>query len=118
MRKLLPVLPLLAALSGGCVSVANQKSVAPPSGLFADFSAPLTAISEPVPCENLKSGSASNSLYVWAWPIMPVLDVSFVDMTFKEAIENGGLSKVYFADYHQDSFLGLVTKFTVTAYGE
>ena len=37
MRKLLPVLPLLAALCGGCVSVASQKTVVPPPGLFADF---------------------------------------------------------------------------------
>ncbi len=118
MRKLLPVLPLLAALCGGCVSVASQKTVVPPPGLFADFSAPLTPISEPVPCADLKSGSATKGLYVWAWPLAGFLDASLVDMTLQEAIENGGLSKVYFADYHQNSFLGLVTKFTVTAYGE
>ena len=40
------------------------------------------------------------------------------DMALREAIANGGLKKVYFADYEQQTFLGFVTVFTVTAYGE
>lgn len=118
MRGMLLCAPLLAALCCGCVSVSSKETVVPPSGLFADFSAPLTPISEPVPCTGLKSGTASKNLYLWAWPIPLRLDASICNMALRSAIENGGLAKVYFADYHQDTFLGLVTKFTVTAYGE
>ena len=118
MRRSLLLAPLLAALCCGCVSVASQRTVVPPPGAFADFSAPLTPIAEPVPCTDLKVGTASENLYVWAWPLAGVLDASFCDMALQRAMENGGLTKVYFADYHQNSFLGLVTKFTVTAYGE
>ncbi len=118
MHRILLCAPLLAVLCCGCVSVSSKETVVPPPGLFADFSAPLTTIAEPVPCTELKTGTASNNLYVWAWPLLPVLHVSFCDMTLQDAIENGGLTKVYFADYHQDSFFGLVTRFTVTAYGE
>lgn len=118
MRRTLLLAPLLAALCCGCVSVASQRTVVPPPGAFADFSAPLTPIVEPVPCTDLKVGTASRSLYVWAWPFAFAIDASLCDMTLQSAMENGGMTKVYFADYHQDSFLGLVTKFTVTAYGE
>ena len=40
------------------------------------------------------------------------------DMALREAIEDGNLKKVYFADYEQQTFLGFVTFFSVTAYGE
>lgn len=118
MRRLLPCVPLLAVLCCGCVSVSSKETVVPPPGLFADFSAPLTPITEPITLRTLKKGTATENLYVWAWPILPVLNASFCDMALQKAIANGGLNKVYFADYHQDSFFGLVTKFTVTAYGE
>ena len=49
MRRLLLCVPLLAVLCFGCVSVSSKKTVVPPPGLFADFSAPLTPITEPVP---------------------------------------------------------------------
>jgi len=118
MRRILPCALLLAVLASGCVSVSSKETVVPPSGLFADFSAPLTPITEPIPCTNLKTGTATKNLYVWAWPLFFPLSVSVCDMALQSAIENGGLEKVYFADYKQYSFLGLVTKFTVTAYGE
>ena len=119
MRRLLLCAPLLAALCCGCVSVSSKETVVPPSGLFADFSAPLTPITEPVPCENLKTGTATENLYFWAWPLVYVpFDATFCEMALQTAIENGGLTKVYFADYHQNSFFGLLTEFTVTVYGE
>ena len=119
MRRMLLCVPLLAVLCCGCVSVSSKESLVPPPGLFADFSAPLTPIVEPVPCTNLKRGTASQNLYVWAWPLIFFpFNAYFGDMALQNAIEDGGLTKVYFADYHQDSFFGLVTRFTVTAYGE
>lgn len=118
MHRIFLCVPLLAVLCCGCVSVSSTETVVPPPGLFADFSAPLTPITEPIPCADLKTGTATKNLYVWAWPLLPFLNASFCDMALQDAIENGGLTKVYFADYHQDSFFGLVTRFTVTAYGE
>ena len=118
MRSVLLAVTLAAALCCGCVSIQSSKTVVPPSALFSDFSAPLTPITEPVPCTNLKTGTATQSLYVWTWPLLPFISVSDCDMTLKSAMENGGITKVYYADYSQDSFLGIVTKFTVTVYGE
>ena len=118
MRTAFLAVSLLMVLCTGCVSVRNDKSIVPPPGLFADFSAPLTAITEPIPCKNLKVGTASKNLYVWTWPILPFISVSDCDATLETAMKEGGMKKVYFADYHQNSFFGLVTRFTVTAYGE
>lgn len=118
MRRMLLCAPLLAVLCCGCVSVSSKETVVPPPGLFADFSAPLTPITEPIAMTTLKTGKATENLYVWAWPLWGIFNASFCDMALQKAIENGGLKKVYFADYHQDSFFGLITRFTVTAYGE
>ena len=108
---------LLAAC--GCVSVKGDRTLVPPTGLYAHFRAPLSVNRVSVPCENLKTGKASENLYIWAWPLVFFpFNASFCDMALQSAIEDGGLTKVYFADYHQDSFFGLVTRFTVTAYGE
>ena len=46
------------------------------------------------------------------------LSTDICDMALRGAIANGELKKVYFADYEQKTFLGFVTVFTVTAYGE
>ena len=118
MQRIWLAVMLSAALCCGCVSVQNSKTLVPPSALFSEFSAPLTPITEPVPCTNLKSGTASQNLYVWTWPILPFISASDCDMMMKSAMEDGGITKVYYADYSQDSFLGIVTKFTVTVYGE
>ena len=49
---------------------------------------------------------------------MERLPADVCDMALREAIEDGYLKKVYFADYEQHTFLGFVSFFEVTAYGE
>ncbi len=106
---------LLAAC--GCVSVKGDRTLVPPTGLYAHFRAPLTVNREPVPCENLKSGTGSQSIYFKEW-VYTGLSTDICDMALREAIEDGKFTKVYFADYEQETFLGFVTIFKVTAYGE
>ena len=106
----------LAAMAG-CVSVKGEKTLVPPSGLFSHFRAPLAANVAPVPCTNLKVGKGDISVYVKDW-VYSGIGADVCNMALQNAIQNGGLKKVYFADYEQTSYLGFVTLFTVTAYGE
>ena len=109
----------VAALLGacGCVSVKGDRTLVPPTGLYAHFRAPLSVNRESIPCDNLKSGTGSRSVYLKEW-VYTGLSAEICDMALREAIENGKLKKVYFADYEQETFLGFVTLFKVTAYGE
>ena len=106
---------LLAAC--GCVSVKGDKTLVPPTGLYAHFRAPLSVNRESVPCENLKRGTVSRADYPTAG-IYTGLSADFCDMALRDAIDDGQLTKVYFADYEQETFLGFITLFKVTAYGE
>ena len=101
----------------GCVSVKGDKTLVPPTGLYAHFRAPLSVNRESVPCENLKSGTGSRAVYLKEW-VYSGLSADICDMALRDAIEDGKLKKVYFADYEQHTFLGFITLFTVTAYGE
>lgn len=116
MKRLLPVLPLAAALCG-CVSVKSDHGLVPPSGLVADFRAPLVVPRGPVPCENLKVGKGSSSVYVKEW-LYTGASVDVTDMLLDKAMRDAGIRRLCFADYEQYSILGFVTVFTVTAYGE
>ena len=109
----------VAALLGacGCVSVKGDKTLVPPTGLYAHFRAPLAVSRESVPCANLKSGTGSKAVYVKEW-VYTGLSAEVCNMALRDAIEDGKLTKVYFADYEQQTFLGFVTLFKVTAYGE
>ena len=101
----------------GCVSVKGDKTLVPPTGLYAHFRAPLSVNRESVPCTNLKSGTGSRAVYLKEW-VYTGLSADVCDMALQEAIADGNLKKVYFADYEQHTFLGFVTLFKVTAYGE
>jgi len=102
----------------GCVSVKGDRTLVPPTGLYAHFRAPLSVSHEPVPCENLKTGTgSSSSIYLQEW-VFTGISADVCDMALRKAIGNGKLKKVYFADYEQHTFLGFVSFFEVTAYGE
>ena len=101
----------------GCVSVKGDKTLVPPTGLYAHFRAPLAVNRESVPCDNLKSGTGSSSVYLKEW-VYTGLSADICDMALRKAIDNGKLTKVYFADYEQHTFFGFVSLFKVTAYGE
>lgn len=46
------------------MSVKNDNSLVPPSGLVSNFSAPLVVPRGPVPCSGLKTGHGSRSVFV------------------------------------------------------
>lgn len=46
------------------------------------------------------------------------LDVAFDDASIQKAAKNGGLSKIYYADYEAKSVLGVFGMFTTKVYGE
>ena len=105
---------LLAAC--GCVSVKGDKTLVPPTGLYAHFRAPLSVNRESVPCDNLKCGTGSQAVYVKDW-VYTGLSAEVCDMALREAIEDGNIEKVYFADYEQETLRGFDTLFKVTEYG-
>lgn len=101
----------------GCVSVKNDRSIVPPPAFISFVKAPLTVPSEPVSCGSLKRGEAADSIYVWEY-LYTRITVTVWNSTLEKAMRNGGLTKLHYADYTMESYLGYVTIFTVTAYGE
>lgn len=116
MSRVVWFMPLLA-LGTGCVSVAGKGTIVPPTGIYSHFRAPLTITGASFPCENLKKGESSSGVYVKEW-VYTGIDAGVCEMALEDAIRNGQLTKVHFADYEQHSLLGFVTWFSVTAYGE
>ena len=109
-RRLLPAL-LAVLLTTGCVQW--QAPVVPPPGLlFTQYRAPLTPEVSGVPVTT-KVGIHNSrffglSQYSFAWD----------DASIAAAAKQGGLSKVYYADYEVLNVLGIYAEFTVRAYGE
>lgn len=110
---------LLCALTlSGCVCVYNHDGLQPPSAFCSHLSGTVGVPKCPLPIGEIrKSGKTGTSVIVKEW-IFSGASVDVLDMTLRRAIENGGLKKVYYADYDQTSYLGFVTLFSVTAYGE
>ena len=108
--RLLAVL-LAVLLTAGCAFW--RAPVVPPGGvLFTQYRAPLTPQVSGVPVAKKVGMHTSHYfayfLYSFAW------DDASIDAAAKE----GGLSRVYYADYEVLSILGLYARFTVRAYGE
>lgn len=78
--------------------------------------APLTTDFNNTPV-GLKKGTASGVIY-FREPFLTNLSFAAGDATIEEAAKNGGLKKVYYADYEYLNILGIYAKFTVNAYGE
>lgn len=116
MLKCLLCSALLLAV-GGCVSVKNDRNLVPPPGCFTDFKAPLTVMTGPLPCTNLKTGTYTEVVSIYDW-LLTGVSACIGEASIASAMKQGGLSKVYFADYHQKSYLGWITFITVTVYGE
>lgn len=113
----LAVLPILATVLCGCVSVSNSSTVVPPPGLVAVIHAPLTSVNGPLPCKGLKKGTCEEVFYIHDY-ILTGLTATVGDNTIKSAMDSGGLKKLYYADYKLVSYLGFITTLEVTAYGE
>lgn len=116
MRFLL-TLPLIAAV--GCVSIKNDTGFTPPVALCSHFRATVGCPRDSVPCGAAvaKIGRADGSVMVKEW-VYSGISADVVDMALREAIANGGIRKLHYADYEQTSYLGFVTTFNLVAYGE
>ena len=105
------------ALLAGCVSVENQNGLTPPSALCSKVKGTIGVPKDPVPVGGLKTARTSASLHLHEW-VFSGASAGLIDMALQNALSNGELKKVYYADYEQVSILGFVTVFNVTAYGE
>lgn len=101
----------------GCVSVRNGDGLTPPSALCSKIKGTIGIPRESVPTVGLRSGCTDGTVHVKEW-IFTGISAGMVNMALQDAVKNGVLKKVYYADYEQVSYLGFVTVFNITAYGE
>ena len=106
-----------SAMLTGCVVVDNRGGLIPPSALCSAIKGTVGVPSEPVPVGSLKSARTNVAVHLQEWAVTGA-SAGLIDMALQSALSNGGLKKVYYADYEQISILGFVTVFNVTAYGE
>lgn len=98
----------IALLLSGCMLAAP---VIPPQGwVYNDTKAPITTNFKDTPI-GTKVGSSSSSSLLWGL-------IAFGDCSIHSAAQQGGLSKIYHADYEHFNILGLYSKTTVYVYGE
>ena len=117
-NKLATALTLIAGtILAGCVSVDNRDGLNPPVALCSNIRGTIGVPKGAVPVAGLKSARTDATVHFKEW-IFTGLSAGMVDMTLQNALANSGLKKVYYADYEQTSYLGFVTVFNVTAYGE
>jgi len=116
MRHVL-LLPALAALILGATGCGLFRApVIPPQGiLFSQVTAPLSLDFDETPvCA--KHGEATSRFF--HEPLFTQLEFAWDKALLADAARNGGLSKVYYADYTHTNILGIYSTFTVRAYGE
>lgn len=107
----------VGVMLAGCVSVKNQNGLTPPSALCSKVRGTIGVPKGSVPVGDLKSARTAASLHLHEW-VFSGASAGLIDMSLRNALSNGELKKVYYADYEQMSILGFVTVFNVTAYGE
>lgn len=108
------ILLAVAALCGGCFGWAAP--VRPPVGfLFTHYSAPLTANATDFKVEGIKGSSHTFALRE---PFVTGQGVAWAQAAVEEAARQGGLKKVYYADYEVLNVLSIYGRFTVRVYGE
>ena len=108
---------VVGALLTGCVSVKNQNGLTPPSALCSKIKGTIGVPKDPVAVGNSETARTSASLHLHEW-VFSGASAGLIDMALQNALSNGELKKVHYADYEQISILGFVTVFNVTAYGE
>lgn len=104
------------ALLTGCVSVQNRAGITPPSALCSNVRGTVGVPKGPVPV-GVKSAKTGCTVHLREW-LFTGLSAGMVDMAIQSAVRNSGLKKVYYADYEQVSYLGFVSVFNITVYGE
>ena len=132
---LLAALALLAASGAGSGCATAYRSPVRPFGrgllprgvggswggglIYSDYKAPLTTDFNATPASSLKTGKASTSYLFIPLIVIPLgLDFAFNKASIEEAARNGGIKKVYYADYEFLNVLGIYSSYTTIAYGE
>ena len=116
-RRTVAIALAVGALLAGCVSVENQNGLTPPSALCSKITGTIGVPKGSVPVGKLKTARTSVSLHLHEW-LFSGASAGLIDMSLQNALSNGKLEKVYYADYEQISLFGFVTVFNMTAYGE
>jgi len=97
-------------VSVGCMAGYYRTPVQPSAGfLFARLEAPLTI-------DN--NGAAVTSKWGTAYSESFLGLIAIGDSSIQSAAENGGLSRIAYADYKFYNILGLYSKFTTVVYGQ
>jgi TRL-like protein family len=114
------LLGVICIAISGCLDA--RMGVSPPPGLlYAYYSAPLAIKAKDMknmpPLESLKVGTASTNK-VDARIGYGALSLGWNDMDLTTAMENGGITKVYYADYEFLSVLGVYIDAQIRVYGE
>ncbi len=112
MKATVGVIALLAVVAVFCEGCAAVRApVVPPIGsVFNQTKAPLSTEFAETPVA-MKHGQASAVSILFSL-------FSFGDCSLQAAAENGGLRKIYSADYEFKNILGLYMQTTVIAHGE
>jgi len=105
------------SFAAGYGSTGVRVPVAPPTGYgFAHQSAPIETNFEATPVGS-REGEAV--IYFLQDPIFTGLPiVTFGDASLAEAIKDGGLQTVHYADYHIVSVLGIYVQLTLRVSGD
>ena len=113
------ILVFLLGTCAGCGGSALWRTpVRPPhAGLVTMYSAPLTTNFSNTPVPAKRRVGAASTMYIRDI-FFTGLDVAFDDASIQKAAKNGGLSKIYYADYEAKSVLGVFGMFTTKVYGE
>ena len=113
--RLAVLLVCLLSLAG-CAN-ALRAPVRPPGGfLYTGYDAPLTTNFLATP-KGSKTGQSA-TLYLRIPLIFVNPDFAWADGGIQRAAQNGGITTIYYADYHYTTVLGIFARFTVTVHGD
>lgn len=105
------------ALLSGCVSVDNRNGLNMPPAFCSNVKGTVGVPKGPISVDGLKTARTSASVHLHEW-VFSGASAGLIDMALQNALSNGELKKLYYADYEQISLFGFVTVFNLTAYGE
>jgi hypothetical protein len=102
----------------GTRTVLGARYVQPRGGLiYSSYRAPLTTKFEATPAKPPKVGKARTT-YVMLPLIVVWLDFAFDDASVKKAAQNGGITRIHYADYEFTSVCVVFGSYETTVYGE
>lgn len=96
------------ALSG-CAGQVAAPVVPAPGFIYTDYSAPLDTDLEEMPAATREGRSSTQN-------ILGLIVMG--DASMKAAMENGGITTAYGADYEHTNILGIIATYTTVVYGD